>query len=53
MRGLVQRALADLGGIDILVNNAGRSIRRGIENSYDRPHDLERLMQVNYLAACG
>lgn len=39
------------GGLDILVNNAGRSIRRSVENSYDRPHDRERLMRLNYFAA--
>ena len=36
------------GGVDVLINNAGRSIRRGIENSYDRYHDFERTMQLNY-----
>jgi len=36
------------GGVDFLVNNAGRSIRRAIENSYDRFHDFERTMQLNY-----
>jgi len=36
------------GGVDILINNAGRSIRRGIEASFDRPHDFERMMQLNY-----
>ncbi|HYD96067.1 MAG TPA: SDR family oxidoreductase [Noviherbaspirillum sp.] len=39
------------GGVDILVNNAGRSIRRGIESSYDRFHDFERTMQLNYFGA--
>jgi NAD(P)-dependent dehydrogenase (short-subunit alcohol dehydrogenase family) len=39
------------GGVDILVNNAGRSIRRGIESSFDRLHDFERTMQVNYFGA--
>ncbi|GAB4177045.1 MAG: SDR family oxidoreductase [Rhodocyclaceae bacterium] len=39
------------GGVDILVNNAGRSIRRAIENSYDRFHDFERCMQLNYFGA--
>ena len=47
----IQRILSEHGGIDILVNNAGRSIRRAIENSYDRLHDFERLMRLNYLAA--
>ena len=47
----VAKVIADHGGIDILVNNAGRSIRRSIEHSYDRPHDLERTMKVNYFGA--
>ena len=34
--------------VDVLVNNAGRSIRRAIEASYDRFHDFERTMQLNY-----
>ncbi len=50
-----QRFLAELardqGPVDILINNAGRSIRRAIENSYQRLHDYERLMRINYLAA--
>ena len=41
----------EYGGVDILVNNAGRSIRRGIENSFDRFHDFERTMEVNYFGA--
>ena len=36
------------GGVDFLINNAGRSIRRAIEGSYDRFHDFERTMQLNY-----
>jgi len=36
------------GGVDVLINNAGRSIRRAIESSYDRFHDYERTMQLNY-----
>jgi NAD(P)-dependent dehydrogenase (short-subunit alcohol dehydrogenase family) len=41
----------DLGDIDILVNNAGRSIRRSIASSYDRFHDFERCMQLNYFGS--
>jgi short-subunit dehydrogenase len=37
--------------VDVLVNNAGRSIRRSVELSYDRFHDFERTMQLNYFAA--
>ncbi|WP_428415623.1 SDR family oxidoreductase [Methylibium sp.] len=39
---------AEHGGVDFLINNAGRSIRRAIENSYERFHDFERTMQLNY-----
>jgi NAD(P)-dependent dehydrogenase (short-subunit alcohol dehydrogenase family) len=38
-------------GIDFLVNNAGRSIRRSIQLSYDRMHDFERTVDLNYFAA--
>ncbi|GMV01274.1 MAG: SDR family oxidoreductase [Burkholderiaceae bacterium] len=41
----------EFGGVDVLVNNAGRSIRRGIESSFERFHDLERTMQLNYYGA--
>lgn len=47
----VHQLLKDFGAVDVLVNNAGRSIRRGIENSFDRFHDLERTMQLNYFGA--
>jgi NAD(P)-dependent dehydrogenase (short-subunit alcohol dehydrogenase family) len=45
-----KQVLADHGGVDVLVNNAGRSIRRSIDLSYDRFHDFERTMQLNYFA---
>jgi NAD(P)-dependent dehydrogenase (short-subunit alcohol dehydrogenase family) len=48
---LVERVLADHRNIDFLVNNAGRSIRRSISLSYDRFHDFERTMQLNYFGA--
>jgi NAD(P)-dependent dehydrogenase (short-subunit alcohol dehydrogenase family) len=44
----VKQVLADHGHVDVLVNNAGRSIRRSIALSYDRFHDFERTMQLNY-----
>ena len=43
--------LKEHGGCDFLVNNAGRSIRRGVINSFDRFHDFERTMQLNYFGA--
>jgi short-subunit dehydrogenase len=45
---LISEVTKDLGNIDILINNAGRSIRRSIALSYDRFHDFERTMQLNY-----
>jgi NAD(P)-dependent dehydrogenase (short-subunit alcohol dehydrogenase family) len=47
----VASVLKEHGQVDILVNNAGRSIRRAIESSYERFHDFERTMQVNYFGA--
>jgi NAD(P)-dependent dehydrogenase (short-subunit alcohol dehydrogenase family) len=48
--GFARQVLAEHGGVDVLVNNAGRSIRRSIDLSYDRFHDFERTMQLNYFA---
>ena len=47
---LVAQVLNEHGGVDMLVNNAGRSIRRSIALSYDRVHDFERTMAINYIA---
>ena len=47
----VQQVIAQHGGVDFLINNAGRSIRRAIESSYDRFHDYERTMQLNYFGS--
>ncbi len=48
---LVKEVLDNHGFLDILVNNAGRSIRRSLELSFDRFHDFERTMQINYFGA--
>ncbi len=48
---MADEVLGEHGHVDILVNNAGRSIRRSIALSYDRPHDFERTMQLNYFGA--
>jgi NAD(P)-dependent dehydrogenase (short-subunit alcohol dehydrogenase family) len=48
---LVKKVLHEHKHVDILVNNAGRSIRRSVEASYDRFHDFERTMQLNYFGS--
>jgi NAD(P)-dependent dehydrogenase (short-subunit alcohol dehydrogenase family) len=48
---LIAEVLHDHGFVDILINNAGRSIRRSLELSFDRFHDFERTMQINYFGA--
>ncbi len=48
---LVADVLSDHGRVDILINNAGRSIRRSVRYSYDRFHDFERTMELNYFGA--
>ena len=48
---MADEALSHHGRVDVLVNNAGRSIRRSIALSYDRFHDFERTMQLNYFGA--
>jgi thioester reductase-like protein len=48
---LIERVKDDHRNVDMLVNNAGRSIRRSISLSYERFHDFERTMQLNYFGA--
>ena len=48
---MADQVLDDHGGVDILINNAGKSIRRSLALSYDRIHDYQRTMQLNYLGA--
>jgi NAD(P)-dependent dehydrogenase (short-subunit alcohol dehydrogenase family) len=48
---MADEVLAEHGRVDVLVNNAGRSIRRSVALSYDRFHDYERTMQLNYFGA--
>jgi len=45
---MLERVLADHPAVDMLVNNAGRSIRRSVALSYERFHDYERTMALNY-----
>ncbi len=37
------------GPLDIIVSNAGKSLRRSLHDQYDRPHDFQRTIDVNYL----
>jgi NAD(P)-dependent dehydrogenase (short-subunit alcohol dehydrogenase family) len=48
---VIKKILVEHERVDILVNNAGRSIRRSIEAEYDRFHDFQRTMQLNYFGA--
>jgi short-subunit dehydrogenase len=47
---MANEVLESHGHVDILVNNAGKSIRRSVDRSYDRFHDYQRTMQLNYFA---
>jgi short-subunit dehydrogenase len=47
---MAREVLAQHGHVDILVNNAGKSIRRSVDRSYDRFHDYQRTMALNYFA---
>jgi NAD(P)-dependent dehydrogenase (short-subunit alcohol dehydrogenase family) len=47
---MVAAMLDEQDHVDMLVNNAGRSIRRAIKLSYNRFHDFERTMALNYFA---
>ena len=48
---MAEEVLTYHGHVDVLVNNAGRSIRRSVALSYDRFHDYERTIQLNYLGS--
>jgi short-subunit dehydrogenase len=47
---MANEVLESHGHVDVLVNNAGKSIRRSVDRSYDRFHDYQRTMQLNYFA---
>jgi short-subunit dehydrogenase len=47
---MAREVLDQHGRVDVLINNAGKSIRRSVNRSYDRFHDYERTMQLNYFA---
>jgi short-subunit dehydrogenase len=45
---MADEVLDQHGEVDILINNAGKSIRRSVSRAYDRFHDYQRTMQLNY-----
>jgi NAD(P)-dependent dehydrogenase (short-subunit alcohol dehydrogenase family) len=47
--GLARELTTDNGPPDIVISNAGKSIRRPLHLQYDRPHDFERTIGINYL----
>jgi NAD(P)-dependent dehydrogenase (short-subunit alcohol dehydrogenase family) len=46
---LGERVLDEHGPPDIVVSNAGKSIRRSLHLQYERPHDFDRTIDINYL----
>ncbi|MCV7258715.1 SDR family NAD(P)-dependent oxidoreductase [Mycobacterium shimoidei] len=49
INALVQRINDEHGALDVVVSNAGKSLRRSLHEQYDRPHDFQRTIAVNYL----
>ncbi|BBY39737.1 putative Short-chain dehydrogenase/reductase [Mycobacterium mantenii] len=46
---LTKRITEEHGPLDIVVSNAGKSLRRSLHDQYDRPHDFQRTIDINYL----
>jgi len=46
---LTKQVTEDHGALDIVVSNAGKSLRRSLHHQYDRPHDFQRTIDINYL----
>jgi NAD(P)-dependent dehydrogenase (short-subunit alcohol dehydrogenase family) len=46
---LTKRIGDEHGVLDIVVSNAGKSLRRSLHDQYDRPHDFQRTIAINYL----
>ncbi|WP_458687847.1 SDR family NAD(P)-dependent oxidoreductase [Nocardia tengchongensis] len=46
---LVKTIVEQHGAPDVIVSNAGKSMRRSLHLQYDRFHDFERTIGVNYL----
>ncbi|MDM4141805.1 MULTISPECIES: SDR family NAD(P)-dependent oxidoreductase [Mycobacterium] len=46
---LTKRIVEEHGPPGIVVSNAGKSLRRSLHDQYDRPHDFQRTIDINYL----
>ncbi|QNI05096.1 SDR family NAD(P)-dependent oxidoreductase [Mycobacterium kubicae] len=46
---LAKQVTENHGALDIVVSNAGKSLRRSLHDQYDRPHDFQRTIDINYL----
>ncbi|MGH3552183.1 MAG: SDR family NAD(P)-dependent oxidoreductase [Mycobacterium sp.] len=46
---LTKQITDEHGALDIVVSNAGKSLRRSLHHQYDRPHDFQRTIDINYL----
>lgn len=46
---LTKQITENHGAVDIVVSNAGKSLRRSLHDQYDRPHDFQRTIDINYL----
>lgn len=46
---LAKQITEEHGPPDIVVSNAGKSLRRSLHHQYDRPHDFQRTIDINYL----
>lgn len=49
VHGLTKQITENHGALDIVVSNAGKSLRRSLHDQYDRPHDFQRTIDINYL----
>lgn len=49
VNALAERIDDEHGPLDIVVSNAGKSLRRSLHQQYDRPHDFQRTIDINYL----
>lgn len=47
--GLTKQISEEHGALEIVVSNAGKSLRRSLHHQYDRPHDFQRTIDINYL----